>query len=146
MNRKIVKMPILFVIILCICVVFVGCGKRKVPEGISQEVYEDVLAILKKSREIYTSRDKLEEASRGQWEEYSKYIDDSGKYRIELSDKEKEVFNALGEMHFYLGEYFEDDSWKWDKYANECFQKLSNLLEVDLNVSFQKDKIIIEGI
>ena len=174
MNKKLFKMPILFALILCMCFVFVGCGeqdeldKDTPPEGVSQDFYDDVLSVLNKTQKVYQS-DELKTKRKGDviYPLYDngfhilskKYRDSNDEYISSLSEKEEEILITMNMIDFYAINHFdngilnknnsngeEKTSFIFDESIREQIQHLSELLEIELKVDIQENKIIIEKV
>lgn len=143
-------MLVLFILMLCICVIFVGCGKQAttehtLPKDVSQEFYNDTLSALKKLQKV-CQNEKLTSADNGEWEFRIKYVDKNGEYKKQLSEKEKEIHAYMSFLYDYTEYYLEDGDLSWSQEIDDYLQKLSGLLDIDLSASFEREKIIIKGI
>ncbi|HHV26009.1 MAG TPA: hypothetical protein GXX63_02295 [Tissierellia bacterium] len=147
MNKKLFKMPILFALILCICFVFVGCNKRKAPEGVSQDLYDGTLAFLDKIKEYYKigNYKKVQQAYEDYKIEYSPE-DNPGK---DYSKEEKRITDNLDGLITYCELYLKNSNTHASFFNNqirEYTDKLSKALNLKLIIETKDNKIIIEEI
>lgn len=137
MNKKIV----LLILMLCMCVVFVGC-KKKAPEGFRQEFYSDI---------VKTSNDFIDEVKNMNKEEAlkdtlihfdsfakfcEKYNDDYDNGKLSIT--EETAFNALTSVVLYVGTdlqlYYKEGYQLFSKMTLDEIEELSNLLGTNINL------------
>lgn len=124
MNKKI----LFLVFVLCVSAMFIGC-KRKAPEGITQEFYDDMIISLKK-----LEKEKGNKETNG-YDEVKRYLDN----KIWLTHKEQETIEAIDDMYFWVWFYYNTDDAE-ALVVKSKIRDVVGLMELNINV----DKIIIK--
>lgn len=97
------KIVVLIVLILCMCLMLVGC-KKTPPEGVSQNFYDDMLKCLDEITHIKQGSFSLEEFKIKPISDYEGFMT-MYKYTLkydELSNVEQMILNSISDAYEYL--------------------------------------------
>lgn len=127
---KINRRLILLLILVLTMGTLVGC-KKQAPEGISQDFYDDMIEVLDKLKKTKG------ELNTDNGEDIIKKYKDS---KIWLNSNEKDILDAMSDLHFWVWRYHTDNVEKDEdsKLKNKLIildniKTLSSLMDLDIN-------------